>query len=179
MEYILKPNIPTGSRVLEIGPGAGRWTAVLLERASHLKVVDVTPKCIDLCRQRFQGAAQIDYYVNDGSDLSFLPPGSIDRIWSWDVFVHLGVPEIERYVQQFATILSPGAGGVLHHATSGRAQGRGWRTGIPAEQMRQLLGAQGLRVVEQFNSWNNEKEVPPEPPDLVTVFERPSDEHDR
>jgi 16S rRNA A1518/A1519 N6-dimethyltransferase RsmA/KsgA/DIM1 with predicted DNA glycosylase/AP lyase activity len=38
--------------ILEIGPGAGRWTEYRLSRGAQVTIVDVTQKCIDLCRLR-------------------------------------------------------------------------------------------------------------------------------
>ena len=80
VQHVLEPNIPVGSQGLEIGPGGGRWTEFLIQRASHLTIVDLTPKCIEVCRARFERATNIEYHVNDGCDLSFIPSQSIDRI---------------------------------------------------------------------------------------------------
>jgi len=52
--------------VLEIGPGAGRWTQVLQRVAKRLIVADLSDKCIELCKRRFAGCANIEYFLNDG-----------------------------------------------------------------------------------------------------------------
>ena len=39
--------------ILEIAPGFGRWTEFLLEFCETLVGVDVSPKCVEACRQRF------------------------------------------------------------------------------------------------------------------------------
>ena len=171
MEHILSPQIPKGSRVLEIGPGAGRWTEFLVPRASRLVVVDLTPACLAICRERFKQAAHIEYVVNDGSDLSVIPADTIDRIWSWDVFVHIQSQEVERYVRHFARILSPGGRGVIHHSNG--ARGAGWRSVVTAEEMAGLCQAHGLAVLRQFNTWGDGRWTTPLPADLVTVFEKP------
>lgn len=171
VEHIVIPNIPEGSRVLEIGPGAGRWTEFLVPRASRVVLVDLTPACLDLCRARFQHAAHVEYLLNDGSDLSAIPANTIDRIWSWDVFVHVRSEEVERYLQHFARILSPGGRGVIHHSNG--ARGAGWRSVVPAEEMARLCRAQGLTVVRQFNTWGDGRWMTPLPTDVITVFEKP------
>ena len=170
--HLLVPHVPPGSRVLEIGPGAGRWTQYLLPRASRLVVVDVTPKCVELCRARFQAVAHLECVVNDGSDLSFLAEESIDRIWSWDVFIHVGIDEIRGYLRQFGRVLVPGGLGLIQHAAAPYA--RGWRTAVPAEQMARFCREAGLEVIRQFNTWNNGRRMTPTPADLVTVFAKPS-----
>jgi SAM-dependent methyltransferase len=72
VECVLWPNIPAGCRVLEIGPGGGRWTEHLIERAGHVTAVDLTPRCIEVCRERFRDRNNVSFHVNDGRDLSFL-----------------------------------------------------------------------------------------------------------
>src|SRR4051794_25253968 len=47
VDQVLVPFVGDGHRVLEIGPGAGRWTEHLVGRASQLTLVDVTPECIE------------------------------------------------------------------------------------------------------------------------------------
>jgi cyclopropane fatty-acyl-phospholipid synthase-like methyltransferase len=174
---VLQPNIPVGSRVLEIGPGGGRWTEFLIERAGHLTVVDLTPECINICRQRFRQYQNISYIVNDGRDLSIIPPGSVDRIWSFDVFVHIRSQDIENYVRQFSTILAEGGRGVIHHCSKGE-QKKGWRSDMTAQKMLDMCAQNGLRVLHQFTSWDeNRFHISPDSPDssidVITVFEKP------
>ena len=54
IEHVLKPNVPINSNILEIGPGAGRWTEHLVERAARLILIDLVPKCIEICKERFK-----------------------------------------------------------------------------------------------------------------------------
>ncbi|HEY0515673.1 MAG TPA: hypothetical protein VGD00_01015, partial [Solirubrobacteraceae bacterium] len=44
IDDVLERWIPQGTAVLEIGPGAGRWTEALLRRCSRLTVVDVSER---------------------------------------------------------------------------------------------------------------------------------------
>ena len=171
VEHLLHPHVPVGSRVLEIGPGAGRWTEYLVPRASRLVLVDVTPKCIELCRQRFQTHGHVEYVVTDGADLGSLTPGSIDRIWCWDVFIHVQVQDQERYLRRFAAVLAPGGAGLVLHTVAPYA--RGWRSVVTSAQMAQMCRAQGLAVVRQFNTWGDGRWTTPTPRDLITVFARP------
>ena len=107
-----------------------------------------------------------------------MPKGSIDRIWSWDVFVHIQTRDVESYLRQFASILAPGGRGVIHHSKHG-TNTRGWRSEMTAGVMAELCTKHGLRVVEQFDSWdNNQVRIWPSltaenQPDIVTIFELP------
>ena len=171
VEHLLAPHVPPGSRVLEIGPGAGRWTQYLLPRASRLVIVDVTPKCLEVCHARFQSAAQLECLLTDDSDLSALHEASFDRIWSWDVFVHVGLEDIKRYLREFSRVLVPGGLGLVQHAAAPYA--RGWRTAVPAEQMARFCADAGLEVLHQYNTWDNGRRMTPTPADLVTVLAKP------
>jgi len=154
VESVLKPNVPEGCRVLEIGPGGGWWTEFLIARAAHVSAVDLTPRCIEVCRERFRSAINVDFFVNDGRDLSFLPAASFERIWSYDVFVHIAAADVDNYVRQFATLLVPGGVAVIHHAKAGRFAG-GWRSDMTADKMREIAVRHGLTVSEQFDTWDD------------------------
>jgi ubiquinone/menaquinone biosynthesis C-methylase UbiE len=164
--------VSPGAKLLEIGPGAGRWTAHLIERAGHLTAIDISPTCIALCRERFAAARNAEFHVNSGSDLAQVPDRSIDVIWSFDVFVHINETDVEKYAQEFARVLKPGGRGIVHHGSAGSAKG-GWRGDLTAVEFAAMLGRNGLRVVEQFDSWKDgdERFDVSLYGDVVTVFE--------
>ena len=173
------PNVSGGSCILEIGPGSGRWTEYLVSKAKHLTLVDLTPKCIELCKLRFSGFRNIEYFVNDGKDLSFIISDSIDRIWSWDVFVHIEADDIKNYIKQFSRILSPGGQGIIHHAKKGKKKEIGWRSNMTADKMKEFCREYGLEVVKQFDSWDDGKVciwpglAAEEGPDIISIFMKP------
>jgi SAM-dependent methyltransferase len=174
---VLDPNIREGSRILEIGPGAGRWTEYLIQRSSHLTCVDLTPECIRACRKRFAGFGNVDFIVNDGRDLSFLPPRSVDCVWSFDVFVHIESSDVENYVRQLSSILVGGGRGVIHHAKGGIQQW-GWRSDMTARKMIDFCERNGLRPLDQLESWSDGRyQINPNMPgqnvDVITIFEKP------
>ncbi len=148
LNELLRPHIPAGSCVLEIGPGAGRWTEYLIPLASRLILVDITPACIALCRARFASESHIEYHVNDGRTLPFVSAASVDAIWSFDTFVHIEPRDIHSYVREFARVLRPGGVAVVHHARCG-CHRRSWRSDMTAEQMVEFCNEAGLVVVRQ------------------------------
>ena len=93
--------VPTGT-ILEIAPGYGRWTYYLRERCERLIAVDLSPKCIEACRQKFAAYQHITYHVNDGKSLSMIADGSIDFVFSFDSLVHAEADVIETYLNQLA-----------------------------------------------------------------------------
>lgn len=179
VRHVLEPHVTPGSRVLEIGPGAGRWTEYLVQRASHVTAVDLTPRCIEMCRRRFKDARNIEFHVNDGRDLGFVPDASIDRIWSFDVFVHILAEDVDNYVRQFPRLLRPGGEGLIHHSKNG-VYAAAWRSDMTAAKMREICARHGFEVLFQFDSWD-EGRVPiygvgpgQDSPDVVTVFRKPA-----
>jgi ubiquinone/menaquinone biosynthesis C-methylase UbiE len=178
IQDVLNRYIPEGGTVLEIGPGGGRWTEYLLPRASRLILVDVTRECIELCKDRFNNFENIDYYVNDGTDLSFLPDSSIDAIWSWDVFVHIRSVEINKYIEQFNRILKNKGTAVIHHSKNGISR-VGWRSDMTDMKMMEFCRKHGLLVDSQFEQWQNGKQriwpgLPLEmSPDTISILRKP------
>lgn len=151
--------IPPGVSTLEIGPGAGRWTEVLAPRASHLRLVDVSERPLELCRDRFGEDSAISYILTRNSDLPGVPNSSVDAIWSFDVFVHLAPPDQASYLTEIARVLTPGGVAVIHHA-DGRNQGhlpsrQGWRSPMSRNLFAVLAREVGLRVASQFDSWGS------------------------
>ncbi len=178
IEYVLKPHVPMGSRVLEIGPGAGRWTEYLVPRAEHLIVVDLTPACIKICQERFKEFQSIEFYVIDGKSLDFIPEASIERVWSWDVFVHIAPEDIREYVRHIAQVLRPRGRALIHHARQSRSRA-GWRSDMTDAAMRKYCQGFGLEVLRQFDSWDEGRHsiwpglTGAASPDIITVFQEP------
>ncbi len=116
-EQLLDPYLPAGAGTgLEIGPGGGRITALLLPRTGELHLVDVSDAMLQHVRDRFPDHPSLCYHVTDGKSLPDLPPDSLDYVLSFDVFVHFEPRLIYWYLQQIAELLRPGGVGVIHYA---------------------------------------------------------------
>jgi ubiquinone/menaquinone biosynthesis C-methylase UbiE len=168
--------IEPGTDVLEIGPGAGRWTEALQPIANHLTVVDLSDRCIELCRRRFAHAQNMEFHVNDGRSLGAVPANSIDAVWSFDVFVHVGVPEIQAYVSEMGRVLRPGGRAVIHHAGAGRdeyANEVGLRSAMTAAMFADLVSSNGMTLLDQFDSWGpGGIHKTPTQWDVISVFQK-------
>ncbi|MBM3493112.1 MAG: class I SAM-dependent methyltransferase [Armatimonadetes bacterium] len=151
LDELLRAYMPAGGRILEIGPGAGRWTEHLIPIASRLILVDLTPACIALCRKRFASERGIEYHVNDGRSVPFLSDESVDGVWSFDTFVHIEPSEVRTYMAEFARVMAPGAVGVTHRARAGRHR-RSWRSDMTAERMADFCLERHLELVKQQES---------------------------
>jgi ubiquinone/menaquinone biosynthesis C-methylase UbiE len=157
IEDVLARWIPAGAAVLEIGPGAGRWSRALATRASRLLLVDVSERPLDLCRDLFDGDTRIQLVLSSGSDLPGVEDGSIDAVWSFDVFVHVAPRDQAAYLGEISRVLRPGGVAIVHHS-DGRNRGqlpsrRGWRSPMSRDLFAALALERGLQVEHQLDSW--------------------------
>jgi ubiquinone/menaquinone biosynthesis C-methylase UbiE len=152
IDEVLLTYIKPGNAVVEIGPGAGRWTEILQPIARELFAVDVSAKALDVCKKRFSTAANITFFLTRNTSLGFIPDKTIDAIWSFDVFVHINPGDTGDYLTEFQRILVPGGIAVIHHPKDGGLHG-GCRSRMTAPLFAALLKKRGLTLVRQFDSW--------------------------
>ena len=141
--------LPAGTHrvIVEIGPGAGRFSEVLAERAERLVLVDVTEEALRRCEARLGRRPGIVYVRTDGANLPGVETESVDVVWSFEAFVHMLPVDVAAYVGEIARALRPGGTAVIHHA--GRLDRRGWRAPMSAALVARLARDRGLEVVSQ------------------------------
>jgi SAM-dependent methyltransferase len=173
VEQVLKPRVPQGSVVVEIGPGAGRWTEHLIPRAAGYTGIDLSKTCVEVCSKKFAAAAQASFRCNDGNNLPGVADGSVEVIWSFDVFVHINLVDIGSYLEEFRRVLKPGGRAIIHHGTTA-GHGGGWRSDATTAELNALIASKGLRVAEQFSDWQDgtERHEVGLYQDQVTVIEK-------
>jgi ubiquinone/menaquinone biosynthesis C-methylase UbiE len=166
--------VPAGGHILEIGPGAGRWTGILVERAEQFTAVDVAESCIRICRDKFGETPGTTFLVGNGEDLRGVADRSVDSLWSFDVFVHINIAETARYVRDFKRVMRSGSVGVVHHGKSGGLDG-GWRSNLTSAAFRVMLQEVGFKMLAEFETWNDAGREYPVGlyHDEITVFNLP------
>jgi SAM-dependent methyltransferase len=111
--------LPTGT-LLEIAPGAGRWTRFLVHLCDRLIGVDLVAESVERCRRRFGEHPHVTFFQNDGTSLKGVEGGSVDFAFSFDSLVHAERDVIEAYVHELARNLAPDGVGFIHHSNVGR-----------------------------------------------------------
>jgi len=165
LKYIRKDSI-----ILEIGPGAGRWTTELINIAHRLILADISKTCLKICKKKFKDFSNIEYHYID-KRLDFLEDNSIDYVWSYDVFVHINPADVANYVEDFERILKPGGIAIINHtgALSGYESGYKKEFHLRSEMdekiMSQVVSNYKMIMLEQ----NYDIGVA-HPGDLVSVF---------
>lgn len=187
-------------RVLEIGPGFGRWTAFLAPYTERLFGVDLSQKCIDACRQRFADDPRLEFHLNDGRSLSMLEERSIDLAFSFDSLVHAEADAVGDYLQELVRVLADDGVGFFHHSNlgayptyfrwvdrlpfgkmalyrAGLVDIDHWRArSLTAEGFAELCRAAGLVCVRQeLINWGKNRRLI----DCISTFTRPGSSYDR
>jgi 2-polyprenyl-3-methyl-5-hydroxy-6-metoxy-1,4-benzoquinol methylase len=101
VEQSLRPRLPSGSHILDLGCGNGTFMAAARAAGYHVRGLDSSQAAVDLCRARGLDAACGDF-MDDG--VAQLYRGA-DLITLWDVIEHLDTPE--AFVRQIARTLRP------------------------------------------------------------------------
>jgi SAM-dependent methyltransferase len=176
IDEVMLANLKPQTTILEIGPGAGRWTEALQPLARHLILVDLSDRCIELCRRRFEHAQNMEFHVNDGRSLAAIADSGVDGVWSFDVFVHIAPPDVDAYLGEISRVLRPGGRAVIHHARAGREDGAadvGQRSNMTADQFAGMVAKHGLTLVDQLGSWGPGGEFKlTKKWDLISVLEK-------
>lgn len=111
-EHFFGPFLGQSGTLLEVGPGGGRFTEMLLPRCEKLIAADTSPAMLQRIRHRFR---DFECMLLDGQGLASVPPESVDAVFSYDVFVHLPQWDIFNYLTEFARVLRPGGKAIIHH----------------------------------------------------------------
>jgi len=155
IDELMLPHMPQGGQLLEIGPGAGRWSEFLQTRASHLYLLDVAEQSLAACRRRFADKSNIEYVLGNGTRIP-LPDQALDGVWSFDVFVHINPVNTRAYVHEIARVLKPRAFAVIHHPgpPEARVIRPGSRSDVTDAMIRDFAGEAGL-TIRQFSDYRD------------------------
>jgi len=170
VDGLLCKHIKKGATVLEIGPGAGRWTEILQPICGRLLLADISERCLQLCRERFGQCANVEYHLIKGGRLDFLAAEMLDNIWSYDVFVHINPTDTDRYLEDLAPALKRGAVGIIHHAgsyASEEERSGAFRSHLDGPFFAHLVQKHGMELLEQNATLTHKVG------DLISVIRRP------
>jgi SAM-dependent methyltransferase len=115
---VFEPFLGYCELMLEIGPGGGRFTEVLLPRCKRLLAADTSPTMLTLLRKRFAGDHRLEYLLLDGHGLGGVADKSVDGAFSHGVFVHLQHWDIYNYLVELQRVLKPGGRACIQHANT-------------------------------------------------------------
>jgi SAM-dependent methyltransferase len=105
--------------ILEIAPGFGRWTEFLVEHCDTFVGVDLAPRCIDACRQRFADQRGASFETDDGHSVPMVADSSVHFAFSFDSLVHVEAPTLGGYLTELARVLRPDGVAFIHRSNYG------------------------------------------------------------
>ncbi len=118
----IESRLTRGASVCEIGSGSGLWTAKFIERAGEYHCVDYSARLLhEAIEPRFAAnRSKLHLHHDEHAKLVGVPDGSIDLVFSIDVFVHFKIDLTHQFLASIRRVLKPGAGSgglaVLHFA---------------------------------------------------------------
>jgi SAM-dependent methyltransferase len=177
VEDVMLRVVPAGGTVVEIGPGAGRWSVFLAPHCARLIAVDIAQEPLDAVAERLAGTDGLECVLCDGASLAGIADGTADAVWSFDVFVHIAPVDQASYLAEIARVLRRGGVAAIHHA-DGRNRGtapsrRGWRAPMTASLFAALAHERGLQLEEQIRHWSGGRHGLGPYNDVITVLRRP------
>lgn len=149
-DEIIGKLIPQNSSIIEIGPGGGRWTEYLQKKSTELHLVDISEKCLELCKDRFRDKTNVTYNLIKEAKFSFTTDKSIDTVFSYDVFVHIDKAQITEYFTEFVRVLKAGGKIILHYSKIGDKFGE-YRSRFTSDDMNELIQELNLKLIEEYD----------------------------
>ena len=96
--------LPSGITVLDCPCGIGRWWPILLQRATEIRGVDISPAMLDAAKRRTrQMTIPVKLFQGDAEDLDF-SDGSLDAVFSHALMKHLPLPVQHRVLAEFSRV---------------------------------------------------------------------------
>jgi len=155
-DHFLLPYFDSSSKIIEIGPGGGRWTRYML-KASKVFAVDFYQPVLNELAKNYN-LPNIKFIKNNGSDFPNIKENSIDLIFSFGTFVHLDIEIIQEYLNNIKPLLKSSSNVIIQYSDKTKPLGyerivnsrdnRGFSDNDP-EKMRKLIQAHGYKIYEE------------------------------
>lgn len=99
-----------GKRLLDVGCGDGRNSALLARLGAQVVGIDIAPAAVELARKRARvnGVADATRFVCSPLEIAEFAPNSFDVIWG-DAILHHLIPELDMVLSRLICWARPGA----------------------------------------------------------------------
>jgi SAM-dependent methyltransferase len=126
-DKVLRRFLRPSQTVLDFGCGPGFLAQAVSPHVRQVVAADVSRGVI-ACAREINGADNIRYVANTLTGLPAVADGSIDLVYSFAVVQHLRKEQTASFFREFARVLRPEGGGVIHVVLgeSGVQESAGW-----------------------------------------------------
>lgn len=141
--------------VIELAVGRGRHVPMYEQKANHIVLVDILQSNIDFCKERFKSSKKIDYYCNNGYNLSKLNDNEYSALFTYDAMVHFEMLDIYEYLKDIYRVLRKGGMALFHHSNNTSdyknafSNAVGGRSYMSKDLFAYLAFRAGFEIVEQ------------------------------
>jgi SAM-dependent methyltransferase len=156
----IDPYVNRDAIVGEIGSGGGRVAGRVAPNSKWFYCFDISEGMLEQARQTLADCSNVEYVLLDGASLPRQLGDTFDFLYSFDVFVHLDLHTIWKYVQEIERTLRRGGHAFLH--TANLTAPGGWNNFaaqvgyrpethyfISPDIMRTLVDHTDLRIVKE------------------------------
>lgn len=123
-EYIY-PYITNESIVAEIGTGGARIASKVVDRTKEFYCFDISSKLLKIAKSVLANYSHVKYILLNQPKFPPELAGKFDFVYSFDVFVHLDLHTIWRYLNEIRRILKKGGKAFIH--TTNLKAPDGWK----------------------------------------------------
>lgn len=163
------------SIVVELACGRGRHVENYIANAHRVILVDYQENNIKICRERFKEYdGVVNYYCNNGKDLSKINDESVTSVFSYDSVVHFEMLDIYNYLKEIYRVLRVGGKALIHHSNNTESYtvdfitGKCGRNYMSKDIFAYLAYRCGLYVISQtIIDWDVYKDL-----DCITLLEK-------
>lgn len=106
------PGLNKGMIFLDLGCGIGRIARTVASQVKEYKGVDISEEMIKKAKNYYTSYDNVQFFVNNGSDLSIFEANQFDFVYSCLVFIHIQKEHIIGYVDEIYRTLK--SGGVFY-----------------------------------------------------------------
>lgn len=125
-------------RFLDFGCGVGRLSRALIQRFDSGLGLDIAPRMIELATgYNASDPRQVEFRVNAQPDLSQVPSGSIDFVYSHLVLQHMPADLQTGFIGEFLRVLAPGGVAAFQIASGRRSTVREWLGSLLGARLKQ------------------------------------------
>lgn len=101
------PDLPSGSRILELGCGNGKSVRSMIQRGWEVTALDFSGTAVELCRRVLEDSSHGQVLVADARRSPFRN-AVFDAVFAVHVIAHLNAPDRKRLADEMIRLIRPG-----------------------------------------------------------------------